>query len=66
MLDARLKDHQYLADEYSIADVATYPWVARYEWHKTRLEDFPNVKRWFDAISARPAVQRGMAVPQVS
>ena len=64
VLDARLKDREYLADEYSIADIATYPWVARYEWHKTRLEDFPNVKRWFAAISARPAVQRGMAVPQ--
>ena len=63
VLDARLKDHEYLADEYSIADIATYPWVARYEWHKTNLEDFPNVKRWFDAISARPAVQRGMKVP---
>ena len=63
VLDARLKDREYLADEYSIADIATYPWVARYEWHKTRLEDFPNVKRWFDAISARPAVERGMKVP---
>ena len=63
VLNARLKDHAYLADEYSIADIATYPWVARYEWHKTRLEDFPDVKRWFDAISARPAVERGMKVP---
>jgi GST-like protein len=63
VLDARLKDREYLADEYSIADIATYPWVARYEWHKTRLEDFPNVKRWFDALSARPAVDRGMKVP---
>ena len=63
VLDARLGDHEYLADEYSIADIATYPWTARYEWHKTRLEDFPNVKRWYDAISARPAVQRGMKVP---
>ncbi|MGA0116460.1 MAG: glutathione binding-like protein, partial [Burkholderiales bacterium] len=51
--------------EYTIADMATYPWVARYEWHKTDLNDFPAVKRWFDRISARPAVQRGMAVPQV-
>ena len=40
------------------------PWVARYEWHKIDLGDFPNVKRWFDAISARPAVQRGMKVPR--
>ena len=63
VLDARLKDHEYLAGDYSIADIATYPWVARYEWHKTRLEDFPHVKRWFDAITARPAVERGMKVP---
>jgi len=63
VLNARLRDHEYLADEYSIADIATYPWVARYEWHKTNLADFPHVKRWFDAISARPAVQRGMKVP---
>jgi GST-like protein len=63
VLDAHLKDHEFLADEYSIADIATYPWAARYEWHKTRLEDFPYLKRWFDAISARPAVQRGMKVP---
>ena len=63
VLDERLKDHDYLAGEYSIADIATYPWVARYEWHKTDLNDFPAVKRWFDAISARPAVKKGMAVP---
>ena len=63
VLDGRLEDREYLADEYSIADIATYPWVARYEWHKTQLEDFPHVKRWFDRISARPAVQKGMAVP---
>ncbi len=63
VLDARLAGHDYLADEYSIADIATYPWVARHEWHKTRLDDFPNVLRWFKAIANRPAVQRGMAVP---
>ena len=66
VLNGRLKDHEYLATDYSIADIATYPWVARYEWHKTDLNDFPHVKRWFDAISARPAVQRGMNVPQVT
>ena len=63
MLNKRLGEAEYLAEEYSIADIATYPWVARYEWHKTDLNNFPNVKRWFDAIGARPAVQRGMAVP---
>jgi GSH-dependent disulfide-bond oxidoreductase len=63
VLNERLKGNDYLAGEYSIADIATYPWVARYEWHKTDLNDFPEVKRWFDAISARPAVKKGMAVP---
>ncbi|MBX9811641.1 MAG: glutathione S-transferase N-terminal domain-containing protein [Burkholderiales bacterium] len=63
VLNDRLKNHEYLADEYSIADIATYPWVARYEWHKTNLDEYPHVKRWFDKISARPAVRRGMKVP---
>jgi GST-like protein len=63
VLNARLEGREYLADGYSIADIATYPWVARYEWHKADLGEFPHVKRWFDAISARPAVQRGMKVP---
>ena len=64
VLDARLGQSPYLAGpEYTIADIATYPWVARFDYHKTNLADFPNVKRWFDVIGARPAVQRGMAVP---
>jgi GST-like protein len=64
VLDRRLGEAPYLAgNAYTIADIATYPWVARHEWHKTDLNVFPNVKRWFDAISARPAVQRGMKVP---
>jgi GST-like protein len=66
VLNERLKDREFLADGYSVADIATYPWVARYEWHKTDLNDFPHVKRWFDAISARPAVKRGMNVPPVT
>ena len=65
VLNERLKDGSYLSGDYSIADIATYPWVARHEWHKTDLNDFPNVKRWYDAISARPAVQKGMNVPPV-
>ena len=63
VLNDHLENHEFLADEYSIADIATYPWAARYEWHKTRLEDYPHVKRWFDTLSARPAVQKGMKVP---
>jgi len=66
VLNEHLKDHDWLANEYSIADIATYPWVARYDWHKVDLNDFPSVKRWFDAISARPAVQKGMNVPPVA
>jgi GST-like protein len=63
VLNARLARHEYLADEYSIADMATYPWVARHEWHEVALSSYPNVMRWFKAIANRPAVQRGMAVP---
>ena len=63
VLDRRLADTPYLAAEYSIADIATFPWVARHEWHKVDLTDFANVKRWYDTIGRRPAVVRGMAVP---
>ncbi|NIA70242.1 glutathione S-transferase family protein [Pelagibius litoralis] len=63
VLDQRLGDAEYLAGDYSVADIATYPWAARHEWQGVALEDFTNVKRWYDAIGARPAVARGMAVP---
>lgn len=63
VMDRHLGSHDWLASEYSVADIATYPWVARHEWHKVDLADFPSVKRWYDAIGARPAVQRGMKVP---
>jgi GST-like protein len=63
VMDAHLGKREWLGSEYSVADIATYPWVARHEWHKVELADFPNVKRWYDAIGARPAVQKGMAVP---
>jgi GST-like protein len=65
VLDKRLSEAAFLAEEYSIADMATYPWVARHEWHHVDLAAFPNVKRWYDTISRRPAVVRGMAVPAV-
>lgn len=64
VLDKRLSEAKYLAAEYSIADMATFPWVARHEWQKIDLADYPNVQRWFAAIGARPAVQRGMTVPK--
>jgi GSH-dependent disulfide-bond oxidoreductase len=64
VMDQQLGRHEYLAGDYSIADIAAWPWVFRYEWQGQNLKDFPNVKRWFDAIGARPAVQRGAAVGQ--
>jgi GST-like protein len=63
VLNRRLASADYLAGEYSVADIATFPWVARHEWHGIDLADFPAVKHWFDVISQRPAVQRGMNVP---
>jgi len=63
VMDGRLGAVDYLAGEYSIADMATFPWCARHEWQGVELTEFPNVKRWYDAIAARPAVARGMEVP---
>jgi GST-like protein len=64
VLDRRLAQSEYLAGESSIADIATWPWIARYEWHDVDLHRFPNVKRWYVAIAGRPAVQRGYHVPK--
>ncbi len=62
VLDKQLGRSEYLAGDYSIADSAAWPWVARYDWQGQDLNDFPSVKRWFDAIGARPAVQRALEV----
>lgn len=66
VMDRRLGEADYLAGAYSISDVATYPWVSRHTWHKVELTEFPHVERWYKAISARPAVERGMNVPPAS
>ncbi|HYA21450.1 MAG TPA: glutathione S-transferase N-terminal domain-containing protein [Burkholderiales bacterium] len=66
VLQRHLAQHEYLAGQYSVADIATFPWVARFEWHKISLENYPSVRRWFDIVGARPAVRRGMAVPKIS
>jgi GSH-dependent disulfide-bond oxidoreductase len=64
VMDDRLAKVPYLAGaEYSIADIATYPWVSRHEFHQVDLTAYPNVKRWFDRLSNRAAVKKGMAVP---
>jgi GST-like protein len=63
VLDTRLADHEYLSDEYSIADMATWPWISRYEWQGIDWADYPHLKRWYRMIAQRPAVQRGYDVP---
>jgi GST-like protein len=62
VLDTRLKDSEFMAGAYSIADMATYPWVIVHANLGQTLDDFPHIKRWFGTIQARPAVVRGYAV----
>lgn len=62
VMDQQLARHEYLAGDYSIADMAAWPWVVRWDWQGQNLDDHPNVKRWFEAVGARPGVQRGAAV----
>ena len=61
VLDRRLAKRDWVADEYSIADMAIFPWTRTYERQKVDIETYPNVKRWREAMLARPAVQKGMA-----
>ncbi len=63
VIDKRATESEYLAGDYSIADIATFPWIARHEWQGIELEEFPNLKRWYDAIWARPPVRKGYEVP---
>jgi len=58
VLDKRLANREFIAGDYSIADMASYPWVVPYERQGQKLDDFPNLKRWFETIRARPAVVR--------
>ena len=64
VLDRRLGDTEYLAGDYGIADVATWPWVSIHEWAGVSVEGLAHLERWLGAVGARPAVQRGRAVPQ--
>lgn len=63
VLDARLSAAEFVAGDYSIADIALYPWVARHAWHRIDLTEFAAIERWYHALGQRPAVRRGMAVP---
>ena len=62
VLDRRLGEVAYVAGEYSIADIAIWPWIARFAWQPVDFADHPNVKRWYLAIAERPAVERGYDV----
>jgi GST-like protein len=63
VLDERLKDHEYLAGDYSIADIANWAWVRTHRWSGVEVDDLPHLVRWRDAIRARAAVQRGIEQP---
>lgn len=63
VLDRRLEDRPFLSGSYSIADMATWPWISRFEWQGIDWALYPNLKRWYVDIAGRPAVQRGYDVP---
>ncbi len=66
VVEKRLSEAPYLAGpQYSIADIASYPWLSRYESFALNLKDYPNMKRWLDELSTRPAVSKGMKIPNV-
>ena len=62
VMDRRLADRDYLAGDYSIADMASYPWIVPHERQQQNLDDFPNLKRWFQSIAERPAVKKAYAL----
>lgn len=64
VLDTRLKDHEYLAGDYSIADIAHWSWVRIHNWAGVEVDDLPHLRRWIDTLAARPACQRGVVVPE--
>ena len=63
VLNKLLEKQEWMCGEYSIVDIATFPWIARFEWQRIDLSHYPNVKRWYLANAARPAVQKGYKVP---
>lgn len=66
VLDERLRDREYLAGDYGIADIATWPWINSFPELGVTLDKHPNLKRWHDEIAKRPAVIRGLAVPSLT
>lgn len=64
VLDQRLEGRKFIVDDYSIVDMAVWPWISRFEWQGIDMNDFPNVKEWYSRIADRPAVERGYHVPK--
>ena len=64
VLESRLTDHEYLAGDYSLADIANWSWVSLHFWAGVEVDDLPNLQRWMKAVSSRPAVQRGIVIPE--
>ncbi|MBX2855078.1 MAG: glutathione S-transferase N-terminal domain-containing protein [Rhodobacteraceae bacterium] len=64
VLNTRLEGREYVVDEYSVADMAIWPWASRYEWQRIDLNEFPNVRDWYVRVLDRPAVQKGYQVPK--
>jgi GST-like protein len=65
VLDHRLADHEYLAGDYSIADIATWPWVTLHGWAGVDIDDLPNLERWIQRVGERPAVVKGREIPEM-
>ncbi len=64
VLDRQLEGREFVCDAYSIADIAIWPWISRFEWQEIDMNKYPNVKRWYVTIANRPAVKKGYAVPK--
>ncbi|MEN6544080.1 glutathione S-transferase N-terminal domain-containing protein [Parvibaculum sp.] len=63
VLDGRLKEHEFLAGDYSIADIANWSWVRTHKWSGVEIDDLPHLTRWVEAIGARPAARKGITIP---
>ena len=64
VLNTRLQGREFVVDDYSIADIAIWPWISRFEWQTIDMKQYPNVQRWYETIAKRPAVQKGYKVPK--
>jgi GST-like protein len=64
VLNKRLDGREYVADDYSIADIAIWPWISRFEWQTIDMNQYPNVKRWYTTIANKPATKKGYKIPK--